>query len=100
MKYLLGEKLHFDWKVVTITIISTLLLIVNYYHKFTANIYWDRVILYLFVPLIVILLFLRENPKEYGFSLGDWKAGLIITVIGILFMAPIIYYLGHGDPSM
>src|ERR1051325_2865465 len=73
MKYLLGEKLHFDWKVVTITIISTLLLIINYYHKFTANIYWDRVILYLFAPLIVILLFFRENPKEYGFSLRDWN---------------------------
>jgi membrane protease YdiL (CAAX protease family) len=42
----------------------------------------------------------RENPKEYGFSLGDWKAGLVITVIGILCMAPIIYYLGRGDPSM
>ena len=100
MKYLLGEKLHFDWKIVTITIVSTLLLMVDYYHKITPQKNWDRIILYLLIPLLIILFLFRENPKEFGFSLGDWKAGLAITVIGILVMAPIIYYLGHGDESM
>lgn len=100
MKYLLGEKLHFDWKVVTITIVSTLLLMVDYYHRLTEHKYWDRVILYLVIPLLIIVLIFRENPKEFGFTFGDRKAGLIITAIGILFMAPIIYYLGHGDASM
>jgi membrane protease YdiL (CAAX protease family) len=100
MKYLLGERLQFDWKVVTITIVSTLLLMVDYYHKLTPTKYWDRVILYLVIPLVIILLFFRENPKEFGFSLGDWKAGLIITAFGVLFMAPIIYYLGRGDASI
>jgi CAAX protease family protein len=100
MKFLLGEKLSFDWKVVTITIASTLLLMVDYYHRLTAYKYLDRVILYLLIPLIIILLLFRENPKEFGFSLGDWKSGLLITAIGILLMAPVIYFLGHGDESM
>ncbi|HVF24952.1 MAG TPA: CPBP family intramembrane glutamic endopeptidase [Anaerolineales bacterium] len=100
MKYLLGEKLVFDWKVVTITIVSTLLLMVDYYHRLTAYKYWDRVILYLVIPLLIILFIFRENPKEFGFSLGDWKAGLLITASGIFLMAPIIYYLGHGNESM
>jgi len=100
MNYLLGEKLKFDWKIVTITIVSTLLLMMDYYHRFTAHKYWDRVILYLVIPLFIILVIFRQNPKEYGFSLGDWKAGVVITAIGILFMAPIIYYLGSGDTSM
>jgi membrane protease YdiL (CAAX protease family) len=100
MRYLLGEKLKFDWKIVTITIVSTLLLMVDHYHKFTEEKYVDRVILYLIIPLLFILLFFRENPREYGFSFGDWKAGLIITLIGIAIMAPIIYYLGRGDESM
>jgi hypothetical protein len=91
MKYLLGEKLYFDWRVVTITIVSTLLLMVDYYHKLTPQKYWDRIILYLLIPLLIILFLFRESPKEFGFSLGDWKAGLVITAIGILFMAPIIY---------
>ena len=55
MKYLLGEKLQFDWKVVTITIVSTLLLMVDHYHKFTFTKYLDRVILYLIIPLIIIV---------------------------------------------
>ena len=100
MNYLLGERLKFDWKIVTVTIISTLLLMMDYYHSFTSHKYWDRVILYLVIPLIVTLFIFRDNPKEYGFSLGDWRAGLIITAMGILFMAPVIYYLGSGDESM
>jgi len=100
MKYLLGERLHFDWKIVTITIVSTLLLMVDYYHRLTQFKYWDRVILYLVIPLIIIIFIFRENPKEFGFGFGDWKAGLLITGIGILFMAPIIYFLGSGNEAM
>jgi len=100
MKTLLGEKLHFDWKVVTITIASTLLLMVDSYHQITPYKYIDRVILYLAIPLAITLFLFRENPRDYGFTLGDWKAGLVITALGILFMAPVIYYLGHGDETM
>jgi membrane protease YdiL (CAAX protease family) len=100
MKFLLGEKLKFNWKIVLITIISTLLLMTDYYHRLTPYYYWDRVILYLVIPLFVILFLFRENPKAYGFSLGDWKAGLLLTALGILLMAPILYLLGHGDSSM
>ncbi len=100
MKYLFGEKLVFDWKVVTVTILSTLLLLVDYYHKLTAYKYLDRVILYFLIPLLVILILFRENPKEYGFSFGDWKLGLTYTALGILFMTPVIYLLGRGNPFM
>lgn len=100
MKNILGLKLHFDWKIVTITIVSTLLLLVDHYHRITADKYWDRVILYLFIPLFFILFVFRENPREYGFTLGDWKAGLVITLAGILLMTPIIWYLGKSNPSM
>ncbi|MFN8382419.1 MAG: CPBP family intramembrane glutamic endopeptidase [Anaerolineales bacterium] len=100
MKYLLGEKLDFDWKLVAATIVSTLLLMVDYYRTLTAYKYVDRLILYLIIPLFIILILFRENPKEYGFSLGDWKLGLIYTSLGILFMAPVIYLLGSGNASM
>lgn len=100
MKYLIGEKLNFDWKVVTVTILSTLLLMVDYYHKIFPQKYLDRLLLYLVIPLLVILIVFRENPRNYGFSFGDWKLGITYTVLGILLMAPVIYYLGHGDASM
>lgn len=100
MKTLLGPKLQFDWKIVTITIASTLLLMVDHYHRITAYKYWDRLILYLLIPLVIILFIFRENPREYGFGLGDWKAGLAITLTGILLMAPVIWYLGVNNPGM
>jgi uncharacterized protein len=100
MKYLLGEKLHFDWKIVLITVVSTILLTIDHYHKLTAYKYIDRVILYLVIPLLITLVIFRENPRAYGFTLGDWKLGLTYTLLGILLMAPIIYSLGHGNPSM
>ena len=100
MKYLFGEKLNFDWKVVTVTIVSTLLLIVDRYHMIFTQKYLDRVLLYLAIPLLITLILFRENPKEYGFSFGDWKLGLTYTLLGIFIMTPIIYFLGSGDASM
>jgi membrane protease YdiL (CAAX protease family) len=100
MKSLLGPRLTFDWKIVTITIVSTLLLIVDYYHKLTAHKAWDRVLLYLIIPLAFTLLVFRENPREYGFAIGDWKAGLVLTLGGILLMAPVLWFLGNSDPGM
>jgi membrane protease YdiL (CAAX protease family) len=100
MKPLLGPKLQFDWKIVTITIVSTLLLTVDYYHLITKHKYWDRVILYLIIPLVFVVLVFRESPREYGFTLGDWKPGFVITMAGILLMAPVIWFLGKRDADM
>lgn len=100
MKYLLGEKLNFDWKVVIVTIISTLLLIIDRYHTIFAQKYWDRVLLYLVIPLLITLIVFRDKPQGFGFSFGDWKLGLTYTLLGILIMAPVIYLLGSGDASM
>jgi membrane protease YdiL (CAAX protease family) len=100
MKYVTGDKLSFDWKIVTITIVSTLLIMVDYYHKLFAYKYWDRILLYLMIPLLITILLFRENPKEYGFSFGNWKLGLLFTLIGMLLMAPVIYYFGHSDVAM
>lgn len=100
MNQLLGEKLNFDWKAVTVTIVSTLLLMVDHYHKLFPSKYLDRILLYLVIPMLIVLLVFREHPREYGFSPGNWKLGLTYTLLGVLFMAPVIYFLGHGDDSM
>jgi uncharacterized protein len=100
MKYLLGEKMNFDWKVAVVTIVSTLLLVIDHYYTFTSNKYWDRFIFYFVIPLLLTLVLFRENPRHYGFSLGDWRLGIAYTVLGILFMAPILYFLGQDSASM
>ncbi len=101
MKILISTPpLRFDWKIVTITIVSTLLLMVDYYHRLTSWKPYDRTILYFVVPMAIILLVFRENPREYGFQLGDWKAGLVITLGAIVIMTPILWLLLRGDSSM
>ncbi len=89
-------KLEFDWKVVTITVVSTLVLILSYYHRFTSSRWLDQTILFFIVPMLVILLIFRESPGSYGFSLGDWKAGLLITLAAILLIAPVLWLVARG----
>jgi uncharacterized protein len=96
MKTLLGPRLNFDWKIVIVTVVSTLLLIVDAYNPLTPSKGLDRIILYLLVPLLFILIVFRENPGAYGFTLGDWKAGLVLTGLGILLIAPVLWLVAHG----
>lgn len=68
MKNLFKFDLKFNWKVVTATIVSTLLLMVDHYHRFTDSKPLDRTILYLVVPLFFIVVVLREKPQRLRLS--------------------------------
>jgi uncharacterized protein len=99
-KKLFQPVLHFDRKIVTITIVSTLLLTVARYHQFTSWKPYNGAILFLAVPLLFILFVFRENPREYGFQLGDWKAGLALTLGALVVMFPLLWLLLGRDASM
>jgi membrane protease YdiL (CAAX protease family) len=96
MKTLLGQRLSFDWKIVTVTIFSTLALLVDAYQRLTPDKGLDRTILYLVIPLLIVLIVFREKPSAYGFGFGDWKTGLIITCISIVLIAPVLWLTAHG----
>lgn len=115
MRKLLGERLHLDWKIGVISVVSTLLLMVDFY--FYPILPWskiipgwdatgismkvlDRTLLYLVIPLFVVLVVFHEPPKNYGFSFGDWKAGIAITLIAIILIAPVLYFVGRGNPAI
>lgn len=100
MKTFFGEKLQFDWKVTTITIVSTLALMVDHYHRLTAQKWLDRTILYLLIPLIFILFVFREHPNEWGFTLGDWKVGVPLTLLAMGLIAPILWLTTKSAASM
>lgn len=91
---------RFDWKIVTIIVVSTLLLMVDYYHRLMPLKAYDRVLLYLVVPLVIIVFIFRESPAEYGFRLGDWKWGLSLTLAACAGMTLILWLLLRGDTSM
>ena len=100
MKKFFTIKLNFNREIVIITIVSTLLIIIDQYHNFTGTKAFDRFIIFLIIPILIILLVEKRPLRDYGFQLGDWKAGLTITVVSILIMAPILYFLTKADSSM
>ncbi len=99
-KWLRLDELKFNREVVAVTIASTLLLMVDYYRPLTPVKAIDRVGLYLLIPLAMIVIGFRRPPREYGFTLGDWKAGLAITGAAILVIAPVLWLIGRSDPAM
>lgn len=92
--------LHFDRKIAFITIVSTLLMLVDYYHQLIPNLNLDGMILYFAVPMALILVVWRENPRDYGFQLGDWKTGLLITAGSLVILLPALWLVTHGNQSM
>jgi membrane protease YdiL (CAAX protease family) len=92
--------LDFDREIVAITILSTLLLMVDYYQRLTPRKELDRVALYLLIPLLVIVLAFRKSPREFGFQWGDWHAGLALTAIVIALAAPVLWFVARSDPTM
>jgi len=91
MRYLLGERLHFNWRIVAVTVLSTLLLMVDAYHRLTPAKVYDRLILYLAIPLLTILVAFREHPGKYGFGFGDWKVGGLLTAAALVLVTPVIW---------
>jgi membrane protease YdiL (CAAX protease family) len=115
VKKLLGEKLHLDWKIAIMTVGSTLLILLDYYHSPLfpwSKIFpkWDatgisvkvldRTVLFLIVPLAIIIFIFREEPGEFGFKLGDWKVGILLTICGIILIAPVLWVVGRENSAM
>lgn len=107
MRSLLKTDLKFDWKIVAITVLSTLSLMVDHYYRLTPQewgiVEWkavDRTILYLLIPLFIILVIFRQQPHEFGFTVGDWRAGISLTILAIILIAPVLWFLARGDASM
>ncbi len=100
--------LELDIRATLVVITSTLLLMVDHYHRFlpsetssellTAKAI-ERTVLYLIIPLLIIVLIFRDKPSKYGFSFGNWREGLLWTIGAIVVIAPLLY-LSARTPAM
>jgi membrane protease YdiL (CAAX protease family) len=91
---------EFDLKLTLLIVLGTVLpMIDRYNHRITGTKAYDRIVLYLIVPVIVILLLFREKPAIYGFQLGEWRTGLIWAAAGCLGMAVLLYFIAR-TPEM
>jgi membrane protease YdiL (CAAX protease family) len=84
-------------KAAIILISSTLLLIISHYHTLLGDDTVSSFVLYFLIPLGVIVLVFREDPRNYGLRLGDWKKGGVFSVAGIALMAVVIAGLVQLD---
>ena len=58
----------------------------------------ERVILFGLIPLSVVILAFRDRPSRYGLTLGDWRAGLTLMLVGCAVMTPIVlWFAGFPD---
>jgi membrane protease YdiL (CAAX protease family) len=115
MRIIFNEKLHLDRKIAILTIVSTIVLMLDNYHSpilpwmkwisgwdgsvFSIKIL-DRTLLYFIIPMFFILVVFRENPCHYGFTFGDWKAGIVISLGLIIVITPMLWLAVHGNVSM
>jgi len=92
------------------TVLSTLLIMFDFYGIGTRYLHdplwwfpekWmERLFLYFAIPMLVTIIMFREDPRKSGFTFGDWKAGLVLTAVGIVIMVPILWALCRSDASM
>lgn len=100
LRRLLGTPPKFDTRITTLTIGGVILPLIVHYSNLTPWVAVDKFICYFLIPALITRLFFRQSLREYGFRLGNWKAGLIFTLIGIAAMTPILYLLAANDDSM
>jgi hypothetical protein len=50
----------------------------------------ERAVLFGLVPLAVVVLGFRDHPGRYGVTLGDWRWGVGLTIMGCAAMTPIV----------
>lgn len=100
----------FDTEVTLILILGTILPMLDWYGHSPAG--WlfktlglndvshikayDRIIFYLIIPLLVIVLILRDRPAQYGFQIGDWREGLKWVAIGCIGMTIILWFVARS----
>lgn len=100
LRRLLGTLPKFDARITTLTIGGVILPLIVHYYNLTPWVAVDKFLFYFLVPALITRLFFRQSLREYGFRLGDWKAGLVFTLIGIAAMTPILHLLAANDESM
>lgn len=92
--------LDVDVRLTAIVLLSTMLLLLDEYHSpFSADLFGsaarglaaESVLLYLVIPAAVVVFLFRDPLSDYGFQLGDWRAGLKWTAVVLLGLAPALY---------
>jgi membrane protease YdiL (CAAX protease family) len=78
-----------------ILISSTLLLIIRYHHTILGDETISSFVFYCLIPLGIIVFILREDPRDFGLRVGNWKKGALFSLLGIAVMGVVIVGLAQ-----
>ena len=85
LKRILGERLKIDWKIAVVTIVSTLLIMVDYYYSPTSKNYFDSILLYVAMPLLITILDISRKSKIIGIHFWRLENRVVINFPGAAF---------------
>ena len=87
---------EFDFKLVVVVTVSTLVLILEDYHSIPLEFpEITPLVFYLVIPLSINCLLFKERPSDYGVCLGNWKLALVSIVLCLSIMAVVVYAVAH-----
>ena len=90
----------FDLRLTLLVIFSTLVPMLDFYgHSPTGVKAWDRFLFYFVGSALFIWLVYREPLANFGFRLGDWRRGLLLTAAACALMAPVLWFAARS-PAM
>ena len=52
----------------------------------------ERLVIFLIVPLAIVVMAFRDEPRRYGLTLGDAPIGAVLAVAGAVVMTPIVLW--------
>jgi membrane protease YdiL (CAAX protease family) len=79
-----------DLRAAIILISSTLLLIIRYHHTLLGDDTISSFVFYFLIPLGIVVFILREDPRDFGLRLGNWRKGALFSLLGIALMGAVI----------
>lgn len=91
---------EFDVRLTLLIIFCTFVPMIDYYgHSPTGVKAWDRFLFYFAGSLLFIWVVYREPAAEFGFRWGDWRRGLVYTVVSCAAMAAVLWFAAR-TPAM
>ena len=91
-----GTTMRENQEVFIVICTAVLFLTLARYHSFGER--WAVALLfYASLPILTIILFLRRNPLDFGFRLGNWRVWRFYVIITCIVALPILFAASRID---
>ncbi|WP_148267638.1 CPBP family intramembrane glutamic endopeptidase [Ignavibacterium album] len=59
--------------------------------------FWGDFLTFALPTIFIIKFFFKENIADYGFRLGEWRQGFVLSIIFLSIMIPIIWFASSSN---